>query len=226
MSLFSIGTASADGHSNSVNSDCLFAPTHQSCTLDTLNIFVGPQSVEPGETIYIAIEASNKLGGSAIANTVIIVDEISGKEYPASVNNGLAYMEISAPSQTGRLTFHAMDSEIKSSSAEVLVHAAKPEKFDLRLEKNRSQVFVTSSLLTDSFGNLIEDGQMADILVRTGNKVVLTSQAQTQNARLSFHLDCQKLRGGDLNLSVRVRGANSQSDIPSYFCTQNAQSAR
>ena len=218
MSLSSIGTASANNISADQPQDCLINRLAEACALDHLNIYVGPQSVEPGETIYIAIEATNKYGGSGTADKVTIVDKQSGKEYSARLNNGLAYLELSAPSQAGRLTFQAFDKAVKSSTAEVLVHAAKPGEFDLRIEKDRNQVFVNSSLLSDSFGNLIEDGQTARIDVTSKDELLFSSQVHTENSRLSFRLDCKELVASDIAISVRIRGAQSKTPIPSFFC--------
>jgi len=213
-----MGTASAEGISKEENLGCLMTPSVQSCQLEKLNIYVGPQSVEPGETIYIAVETVNSGGGSATAKSVIIFNELTGKEHSAKVKNGLAYLQIEAPKQTGRLTFHAVNSAIKSQSAEVLVHAAKPGKFDLRLEKDKNQIFVNSSLLSDSFGNLVEDGQSAQIEVRAENRLLATSQAHTENARLSFRLNCADLYEDNLTLTIRIRGALTQTVIPSFYC--------
>ena len=223
MSLSTIGAASANNSLLDSNQDCLIDRLAKACALDHLNIYVGPQSVEPGETIYIAIEASNKFGGSGGADKVTIIDAQSGREFSARVKNGLAYLELIAPTQAGRLTFYALNNDVKSSTAEVLVHAAKPRKFDLRLEKDRNQVFVNSSLLADSFGNLIEDGQMARIDVTSQDQLLFSSQVQTENSRLSFRLDCEKLSAPEIAISVRIRGAQSQTTIPAFFCGRAAQ---
>lgn len=222
MSLSSIGSASADGITKAENPDCLIDRLAQACALDNLNIYVGPQSVEPGETIYIAIETSNKLGGSGTVDKITLVDEQSGKEFSAQVINGLAYLELNAPSQAGRLTFRAFSNDVKSGTTEVLVHAAKPSKFDLRLEKDKDQVFVNSSLLSDRFGNLLEDGQTARIDVLAQNTLLFSTQAQTENSRLSFRLDCDELVS-DVEVSVRIRGVLSQTSIPSFLCGRGAR---
>jgi hypothetical protein len=198
--------------------ECLIYASHPQCKAEKLNIFVGPQSVEPGNLLYIAIEAVNTNGSSANADTVIITDNISGKSYEAAFKHGLAHIEVTAPSQAGRLTFTAQLGEIKSKPAEVLVNAAVPTDYKLFLEKDRNNIFVNSSLLTDRFGNLIEHGQIAN--VRTISKgVILASQtAATQNSRINIRLDCADLQYGDLYLEADIRGIKSSINIPNYMC--------
>ena len=217
----SLITATAPISATEINRDltpCLIKPNAAICATTKLNLFVGPQSVEPGEPIYIAVEAANAGGGSGNSAVVVIVDTYSGREYRAEVENGLAQLQINAPDQAGRLTFVAKDQDIVSSEAEVLVHATKPAAFELVIEKEKDQVFVSSSIISDKFGNMIEDGQIAKIHLFDGKNVLASNSELTRAGRIAFRLKCSEVANDGAMLIVRLRDVKSVIQIPSYMC--------
>lgn len=199
-------------------SECLVEPNHTICQTEALQIYVGPQSVEPGMPLYIAVESANAMGGSGNATDVIIINSLSGETYAAAFENGLAQIEIEAPTQAGRLTFTAKVNNISSQPAEVLVTAAAPSPYELFLEKDRNTVFASSSLLADRYGNLIEDGQAANIRVISKGTVIASEAVTTLNGRVATYLNCDDLNRDDTSLEVEIRGTKSGIKIPAFMC--------
>lgn len=218
MSLITTAPSSFAAETPLAPARCLLDNSAAVCTTVRLNLFVGPQSVEPGEPLYIAVETVNNQGGSGNSTDVVIIDTHSGREYRANVKNGLAHLEINAPSQAGRLTFIARDHDIVSTEAEVLVHAATPADFRLGLEKEKSQVFVSSSIIADKFGNMIEDGQAAKVTLSSEKGIAEVFSAQIQSGRLNFRIKCSDMPRGGGMVSLTLRDVSTEIKIPAYMC--------
>lgn len=198
---------------------CLLGPQNTICKTENLNLYVGPQSVEPGEVIFIAVETLTAELGSSSATTVIIIDETTGQRHEAKVEKGLAYLELTAPQQAGRLTFKAQIDESFSEPAEVLVHPGRAEAFDLLIEKNRGQVFIYSSIIADKFGNFIDDGIRADIQITSDEKVYSAFQTLTKNGRIGLHIPCDDIYKANSRIRAQIGLARHEIEIPPYICT-------
>ena len=218
MSLLTFESSALTTKASVKSPRCLLDNSAAICKTERLNLYVGPQSVEPGELLYIAVETANNQGGSGNSNNVVIVDTFSGREYLADVKHGLAHLEITAPIQAGRITFIARDHDIISNEAEVLVHAAIPDDFKLVLEKEKNQLFVSSSIITDKFGNMIEDGQAAQIVVSSRGALAEVFSTQLVSGRLNFRIKCSALPQSESSLSVNLRGVSTKINIPPYMC--------
>lgn len=197
---------------------CLVDNNASTCKTERLNLYVGPQSVEPGEPLYIAVETVNIQGGSGNSKNVVVVDTHSGREYWADVKYGLAHLKISAPTQAGRLTFMARDQDIVSTEAEVLVHAATPNDFRLVLEKEKTQIFISSSVIADKFGNMIEDGQAAHVVLSSRGTISEVFSTQLLSGRLNFRIKCSALPELGASLSVNLRGVTAQTHVSPDMC--------
>lgn len=218
MSLLTLSSSAFAAEKPIESAQCLLDNSAVICKTERLNLYVGPQSVEPGEPLYIAVETVNSEGGSGNSKKVVIVDTYSGRKYHADVKDGLAHLEISAPIRAGRLAFIARDQDIKSTKAEVLVHAATPDKFGLTLEKEKNQLFVSSSIITDKYGNMIEDGQAAHIVVSSRGAIAEVFSTQLLSGRLNFRIKCSALPQSEALLAVKLRGVSTETNISSDMC--------
>lgn len=198
---------------------CLLAPQDAICKTEKLNLYVGPQSVEPGEDIFVAVELLNFEMESSSAETVIIVDEVTGQRHIAKVEQGLAYLELSAPQQSGRLTFKAQTDDKFSKPAEVLVHPGQAASFDLLIEKNKGQVFIYSSIIADKFGNFVDDGIKADIELISDDKVYSVFQTLSKDGRIGLHVPCAAIHKTQSRVRAQIGLARHELEIPSYICS-------
>lgn len=198
--------------------NCLFAPQKAICKTENLNLYVGPQSVEPGEDIFIAIETLTGTLESSTAQSVTIIDADSGQHYQTEVVQGLAYIELKAPARSGRLVFTAQVGEVKSGPAEVLVHAAKANTFALFIEKNKGEVFVSSSIIADRFGNIVDDGQNVAIELVAGSGVYSSMQTETRNGRIGIHVSCGAFIHSNSRVRARIGQTISEISLPAFLC--------
>lgn len=201
--------------------NCLIEPHKAICKTENINLYVGPQSVEPGEDIFIAVETLTGSLESSPATSVTIIDADSGRQYQAEVDQGLAYIEIKAPTHSGRLVFTAQTGDVKSGPAEVLVHPAPAGSFALFVEKNKGQIFVSSSIIADAFGNFIDDGQSVSIELLNKSEVYGTWQTRTENGRIGLHMDCDSVRDTQSRLRARIGQITSELPIPAFICGQS-----
>ncbi len=213
MSLMSVLPQAVNAQEN-----CLRAPQKGICQTEHINLYVGPQSVEPGEDIFIAIETMTKFMESSSADMVTIINADTGQQYQAVVNQGLAYVEIKAPTRSGRLMFTAQSGAVKSAPAEVLVHAGRAEIFNLMIEKNKGQVFVSSSIIADKFGNILDDGMSVDVELISETQIYSALTTRTYNGRIGLHIDCNVFSSFSTRLRARIAGVSSEMDIPPYIC--------
>ena len=197
---------------------CLISLQQNHCETKNINLYVGPQSVQPGENIFIAIETLTGSLESSSAEFVTIIDADSGRQYKTKVDQGLAFLEIKAPSQTGRLVFIATENDVKSMTAEVLVHAGKASAFNLLIEKNKGEVFLSSSLIADGFGNILDDGMTVDIDLVSGQNVYSSRQTRTQNGRFGLHIGCEAFQHPDTRIRARIGEVSVELKLPAYMC--------
>jgi len=197
---------------------CLLSPQKAICKTQNINLYVGPQSVEPGEDIFIAVETLTESMESSSARTVTIIDADTGRRFQADVNLGLAYIDIKAPVKSGRLVFTARIGDVKSSAAEVLVHAGRAGDFELMLEKSKGQLFVSSSIIADGFGNILDDGMTVDVELIGKDGVYNVLKSQIRNGRLGLHIGCDAFGFADARVRARIGDVVREIDIPSYIC--------
>lgn len=217
MSLMTVVPGTVQGQSKG-QEGCLIVPHKTLCKTESLNLYVGPQSVEPGEDIFIAVETLTAANDSSQASSVVIIDELTGQRYEAPVVQGLAYIELKAPNQAGRLTFRAETDNVTSQPAEVLVHAGQAASFDIHIEKNKGQAFVWTSIITDKFGNFVDDGITATIELVSDDTVYASLQTSTQDGRIGLHIPCGEIKKTQSRIRARIGYAVQEMDIPTYLC--------
>lgn len=213
MSLMSALPEAAQAQDN-----CLMSPHRAICKTETVKLYVGPQSVEPGEDIFIAVETLTGSLESSSAKTVTIIDADSGQQYQAPVNRGLAYIEITAPSRAGRIVFTAKSGDEISAPAEVLVHAGPAANVDLFIEKNKGQIFLSSSIIADGFGNILDDGMTVELDLISGSQVYSSMLTRTQNGRIGVHIACESIRFANTQVRAKIGQISSELELPSYIC--------
>ncbi len=203
---------------SSAQDNCFASPHKGICKTENINLYVGPQSVEPGEDIFIAVETLTGALENSSAKTVTIINADTGRQYVAQVDQGLAYIEIKAPTTSGRIVFTAKANGISSGPAEVMVHAAQAGQFDLMVEKNKGQALLSSSIISDGFGNILDDGRLVEIDLMQGSDVYTNLRTQTLNGRIGLHIDCASIRQANTRLRVRIGEISSDIQMPPYLC--------
>jgi len=71
------------------------------------------------------------------------------------------------------------------------------------IEKNKGEVFLSSSLIADGFGNILDDGMTVNIDLVSGQNVYSSRQTRTQNGRFGLHIGCEAFQHPDIAMRRR-----------------------
>lgn len=139
----------------------------QAQPVSNLTIYAGPQSVSPGELIYVTVEGRNFSGQSLAAERVELSYIRDGE--PTLVfgtfRDGLASFEVPAQNLNGLMSFSAKSSGAKSNNAEILVVSGPPQEFSIKSHpvRNGQGIELTSDKIADEYGNPISDLSLISI---------------------------------------------------------------
>ena len=159
-----------------------------------LTVYAGPQSVSPGEPIYVSVEATHGNGESISNEQIALSYKFDGvvKTLSGRPQNGLVSFEVPAQTQAGHMTFTAVISQTQSNTVLVAVVAARPHRFSLTAERGEQSGTVTlsSKVITDKYGNPISD--LSPVIIEWIDEAGLKSRETVRllNGRVLLTTQC------------------------------------
>ena len=189
---------------------------------DRLQVYAGPQTVSPGHNISVTIEMTDVHGKSSHDETVQLIYMSDGKPTSRSGNilNGLASFDVPAQRRAGRMTFKASWGDLESNKAPVLIVAAQPNAFRLKVEPSRNANLVEfkTETIRDVFGNPISDQTLValDWMDRTGVK--RSETAQLSYGRITYVSICPDTFVAPLKVRAVLKNVEIFSSELSVLC--------
>jgi len=188
----------------------------------SLQVYAGPQTTTPGQNISVTIEMTEVDGKSSHDKTVqltYISDGVSTSLY-GKVSNGLVSFDVQAQRIAGRMTFKARAGDLVSNHAPVLILAAEPTVFELKVDLSRNTDFVelTTATITDVFGNPVSDQTLValDWIDRTGVK--RSEAVQLSNGRMNYSIMCPVAYDAPLKIRAVLKNVEVFSSDLSTLC--------
>ena len=159
---------------------------------ESLEMYLGPPSIEAGGkdfTMLVAIP-TDSLDNPLPKNTPVLINtQFLAKEDKTEVttNNLIAYHNIYAPLQSGRMLLSTQHQEKNSVELDVNIVPAIPKNFQIFFTRNHNYAdgnqittFYTS-VLKDSYNNVVSDGTFVYFYITTRENAVLKTFGQTVN---------------------------------------------
>jgi hypothetical protein len=194
-----------------------------------IQVYAGPQSVTPGQTISVTIEKTNLLGGSSHDETVELT-YMSDSEFVSlsgKVLQGLVSFDVPAQHRAGRMTFNAISGNLVSNPSSVMVVAAAPISFEFDVEPSRDAnvVDLTSAVIRDAFGNPLTDQTLIalDWFDQTGVKQ--SEFTHLSNGRLAHVSICPSAYTVPLRIRAVLKNVEVFSTELSEFCAGRGEAA-
>jgi len=188
----------------------------------SLQVYAGPQTTTPGQNISVTVELTDDHGKSVQDETVhltYIYDGVSTSR-PGKVSNGLVSFDVQAQRIAGRMIFKARAGDLVSNYAPVLILAAEPTAFELKVALSRNTDFVelTTATITDVFGNPVSDQTLValDWIDRTGVK--RSEAVQLSNGRINYSIMCPVTYDAPLKIRAVLKNVEVFSSDLSTLC--------
>lgn len=183
-----------------------------------LNLYAGPQSVSPGEIIYVTVQ-------SIVPETTIELSYNSddGSETQiARTSQGLVSFEVPAQNAAEQMRFIAKSGERVSNIVFVSVFAAAPQDFVLNTEVGtRSETLhIWSAVITDAFENPISDLALVSLDWVDDKGLIAAQNAQLTQGRIIVNAECPIEFDGTLRLRAAVHSAVAMSSDISSLCRE------
>lgn len=203
--------------------------THAQTSPDRLQIYAGPQSVSPGQNISVTIEFTDAHGKSVHDKTVYLTyihDGVSISR-PGKVSNGLVSFDVQAQRIAGIMTFKARVGDLVSNHAPVLVLAAQPSAFELKVDLSRNTDFVelTTETITDAFGNPVSDQTTVTLDWIDPTGVKRSEVVQLSNGRMNYASRCPLAYNAPLKIRAVLKNVEVFSSDLSILCAASKDSA-
>lgn len=183
---------------------------------EDLNLYAGPQSISPGQLIYVTVQ-------SIYSNATVELSYISDGEYEtltATPQHGLASFEIPAQKTIGQMSFMASMENNRSNKSIVSVFAGPPESFELFVKPGQQPgtVNVLSDSVTDRFDNPVSDLALVSLDWIDNTGLIASQDTQLIQGRLKLIMACPRQYHGDLILRAAVSTVEYVMQNMSQFC--------
>ena len=175
--------------SHSLKGTLKIVPQPKAAIIET---YVGPPSIIAGNSdvsMLVAIPA-DVYGNTLINGTQVQVSQQFKNHITTSTistQNGLAYKNLSAPKQTGRMLLGLSCNGFYAKEYDVNIMPSTPTGFTIDYDRhhnfadgNQITTFSTSSI-KDAYGNCIADGTYVEFLIKTQNNSILKTYGTTIN---------------------------------------------
>ncbi len=191
----------------------------QSSQEPELKLFAGPQSVVPGQPIFITAELHPDVAASTENVTLVFGNGLNRARFESRTENGIANFVVPAPTRTGRTTFLALTSTFMSYEAEILVVSDKLQPFEITVQqRNENEVVQTStSVIQDQFLNTVENGVMAEIHWVENDRLILSENASIDDGKLLILTRCDKIQSAS-HVSIRIRNQQVSTPVTLTWC--------
>lgn len=210
-------------------------------TTPLLETYVGPQSIVAGGIDYTMLVTiptdpyDNLVADSTVIKTQTLSDEmVSEKEI--KTKKGFAWKTIISPNKKGKLFVGATTQT--STSKEMVVTVAPSNPVDFFISENRVHPFadgneiteITTSVLKDSFGNIIADGTLVTFHIKEASGTELKTAGTTINgvakgkilhpSQQSIYEVKAQVEGLAESNSLTIKYKSAIKDIPLLFTSE------
>jgi len=193
------------------------------CEMRAVNLYVGPETVTPGQDIFVMAELETVSGNSVLDGTFVTLTYTQdNKTFVHSGNaiNGIAKFTISSGKRAGQIDFKAASENYTSTTAKTLVSSGEIRSFEakstLGLLPNSLQI--ETDIVADKYGNRVEDGTLASLVSRVDDRVSNIQSTYIANGRANFDWRCPVGVVGKHSLEVQIKQASTFYDVSSSFC--------
>ena len=205
------------------------AATQAQAPSDRLQVYAGPQTALPGDNINVTIEMTDSHGNSEQGETIQLTYISDGVPMRVSgkVSNGLVSFDVKAQRKAGGMTFQALSGDLVSNNAPVLIVAAQPNTFKLKVRPSRNANFVEirTETLSDTFGNLISDQNLMNLSWIDSSGVKRSEAVQLSNGSLSYVSICPRAYVAPLKIRAVLKNVEVFSSDLSVLCPTEKEAA-
>lgn len=181
-----------------------------------LKVYAGPQSVTPGEVIYVTVQSP----GSQAAIELTYMSDDDYEVLTGTTQHGLVSFEVTAQKTIGHMGFKAKAEKGFSNTAIVSVLAGPPTRLELNMKrgKQRGTIDVSSAVMTDRFDNPISDLALVSFDWIDKGGLIASQNIQLTRGRLLLNAICPVEFSGDLRIRAAVNDVAYVSPELSSFC--------
>ena len=196
---------------------------------ESLQVYAGPQTATPGESISVTIEMTDVDGRSSHEKTVQlnynsdgVSTSISGK-----VSHGLVSFDVPAQRKAGRMTFNAHAGDLISDQTPVMIVAGEPIKFKLVVKPSRESNFVDvkSDVIRDVFGNPVSDQTLIALDWIDQSGVKQSEFVQLSSGRMTYVSICPDAYAAPLKIRAVLKNVEVFSSELSDLCPGRKEKA-
>jgi len=196
---------------------------------NSLQVYAGPQTALPQGNINVTIEMTDGHGNSVQGETIQLTYISDGVPMTVSgkVSNGLVSFDVKAQRRAGGMIFKALSSDLVSNNASVLIVAAQPNTFKLKVRpaKNANFVQLTTETLSDVFGNPISDQTLVSLSWIDSSGVKRSETAQLSNGSMSYMSICPRAYVAPLKIRAVLKNVEVFSSDLSVLCATGKEGA-
>jgi hypothetical protein len=213
-----IGTSAATLTTALVFPDLVSADT----LTNSVTVYAGPQSVSPGNPIFVTVEATDHSGASLNKMPVTLSYKADGtiKTLTGRLERGLVSFDVPAQTTAGHMTFSATVSDAYSNDAIVAVIAGRPQKLYLTAKSGDTAQSVTlsSEVISDEFGNPISD--LSPVIIEWIDQSGLKGRqtVQLSNGRVLLTTQCPVNFEGTLSIRATLGALQFNSPKLNALC--------
>lgn len=199
-----------------------------SCNTTAINLYVGPETVTPGQEVFVMVELETSTGESAPDGQSVTLAYTQNKENHllfGSSENGIVEFTLNAGNRSEQVNFSASTNNLRSKSSKILISSGLVSSFgtDTRRGKLPQSLQVETDIISDIYGNRIEDGTLAELITRSESRLQNVQSSYVSNGRASFTWNCPASITQSLELEVQIKQASTRLNIPSEQCAQRGQ---
>lgn len=196
---------------------------------NSLQVYAGPQTALPQGNISVTIEMTDGHGNSVQDETIQLTYISDGVPMTVSgkVSNGLVSFDVKAQRRAGEMIFQALSGDLVSNNASVLIVAAQPNTFKLKVRPARNANFVelTTETLSDVFGNPISDQTLVSLSWIDSSGVKRSEAAQLSNGSMSYRSICPRVYVAPLKIRAVLKNVEVLSSDLSVLCATEKEGA-
>lgn len=199
-----------------------FSTAQAQASDERLQVYAGPQTALPGDTIAVTIEMSDGHGNSVQGETVQLIYISDGVPMSVSetISNGLVSFDVQAQRKAGVMTLQAFSGDLQSNNAQVLIVADQPMTFNLNVKpyRNANLVELSTETVSDAFGNPISDQTLVALSWIDSTGVKGTEAAQFSNGRINYKSICPSTYDAPLKIRAVLKNVEVFSSDLSEIC--------
>ena len=176
-------------YSHSLKAICVFwLASAQIAQAGDLNIYAGPQSLAPRETVYVTIQSEARETDIELSYLSDGVEKI----LTGRTEDGLVSFELPAQKTVGHMSFTAKTDKGPFDTALVSVVAGAPQNFELSIRqgKQAESLEISSNVIRDAFGNAISDLALVSLDWVDDSGLISHQNTQLVQGRIALTANC------------------------------------